>query len=247
MRSGWQADARYLCFDCAEQGMGQAGHGHADALHFEIHAYGASRIVDAGTYGYNRCPRWRDYFRGTAAHNTVRVDSRDQSEPLLPHDPFGWKQKADARCKSWYTCGLHDFAFAGHDGYARLNIKHERSIAYMKPDAWMISDEITGKGEHVSEFLLHFPAGTKISKETSMSLTALYPDQAIFMIIATNHQGLTLDLIEGCVQPIQGWVSASFGTKTAAPVVSMRRTGKLPHSFETLILCIRTGTAGETS
>ena len=32
-------------------------------------------LVDPGTYAERRA-----YFRGTAAHNTVRIDGRDQSE-----------------------------------------------------------------------------------------------------------------------------------------------------------------------
>src|SRR5262249_9207637 len=58
-----------------------AAHGHADALAFTLSVGGREILVDPGTYAYHRNRRWRDYFRGTSAHNTLRVDGREQSEP----------------------------------------------------------------------------------------------------------------------------------------------------------------------
>ncbi len=40
-------------------------------------------LVDAGTYTYVE-PQWRDWFRATAAHNTVRIDGRDQAVAAGP-------------------------------------------------------------------------------------------------------------------------------------------------------------------
>ena len=36
-------------------------------------------IVDAGVFEY-QAGMWRDFMRGTAAHNTLLVDGQDQSE-----------------------------------------------------------------------------------------------------------------------------------------------------------------------
>ena len=58
-----------------------AAHGHADALSFTLSVGGLEFLVDPGTYAYHTQPEWRAYFRGTAAHNTVRIDGRDQSQP----------------------------------------------------------------------------------------------------------------------------------------------------------------------
>ena len=85
LRSGWgergraYADEQYLVFDCGP--LGEGNHGHLDCLSFELAADGASLVVDPGRYTYSEAGEvnWRVRFRGTAAHNTVTVDGRNQT------------------------------------------------------------------------------------------------------------------------------------------------------------------------
>lgn len=54
------------------------GHGHCDCLSFEL-AYGGEPVfVNSGTYEYQG--EHRKYFRSTEAHNTFRIDNREQSQ-----------------------------------------------------------------------------------------------------------------------------------------------------------------------
>src|SRR5256885_3389736 len=57
-----------------------AAHGHADALAFTLSLGGLEFLIDPGTYAYHGGGEWRAYFRGTAAHNTLRIDGVDQSQ-----------------------------------------------------------------------------------------------------------------------------------------------------------------------
>lgn len=54
----------------------------ADALHLDFWLGGGNLLRDAGTYGYNTQPQWLNYFGGTAGHNTVQFDERDQMPRL---------------------------------------------------------------------------------------------------------------------------------------------------------------------
>ena len=75
------ADRIGVLFDCGELGFGSiAAHGHADALSVTLRAFGTDVLVDPGTYDYFTHAEWRRYFRSTAAHNTVEIDDRDQSQ-----------------------------------------------------------------------------------------------------------------------------------------------------------------------
>jgi hypothetical protein len=84
LRSGWGEhepfrDEQYLVFDCGPLGAGN--HGHFDCLNIELAAYGKSLIVDPGRYTYDESgdTNWRAVFRGTAYHNTVLVDGKNQT------------------------------------------------------------------------------------------------------------------------------------------------------------------------
>ena len=50
----------------------------SDALHVDLWLSGDNLLRDAGTYSYNTDMRWQNYFGGTASHNTVQFDDRDQ-------------------------------------------------------------------------------------------------------------------------------------------------------------------------
>ena len=84
LRGSWTdepyEDGLYLLFDCGPLGFGS--HGHYDLLNFEAAACGHSLIVDPGRYTYSEdssdSVNWRRVFKGTAYHNTVTVDGKDQ-------------------------------------------------------------------------------------------------------------------------------------------------------------------------
>ncbi len=60
----------------------------ADALHLDLWLDGDNLLRDAGSYSYNSEPQWLNYFGGTASHNTVQFDGRDQM-PRLSRFLFG--------------------------------------------------------------------------------------------------------------------------------------------------------------
>lgn len=60
----------------------------ADALHLDFWVEGENWLRDAGTFSYNTQQQWQDYFPGTAAHNTVQFDDRNQM-PRLSRFLFG--------------------------------------------------------------------------------------------------------------------------------------------------------------
>ena len=84
-----------VLFDSGELGYGAlAAHGHADALQFCLSIAGEPVFVDPGTYDYFTYPQWRNHFRSTAAHNTLRLGGVDQSQMS---GPFMWRTRAEAR------------------------------------------------------------------------------------------------------------------------------------------------------
>lgn len=54
------------------------GHAHCDAMSFELFRDGKPMIANCGTYAY-QCEE-RNFFRSTAAHNTVKINGKEQSQ-----------------------------------------------------------------------------------------------------------------------------------------------------------------------
>ncbi|MDQ7837063.1 MAG: alginate lyase family protein [Thermodesulfobacteriota bacterium] len=71
----------YLIISCGRNGgNGEGGHAHNDKLSFELAICGKDFIVDPGTYLYTSHPNERNYFRSTAAHNTVGFPDMEQND-----------------------------------------------------------------------------------------------------------------------------------------------------------------------
>jgi len=137
MRSG---DAE-LFIDAGPQGAFSAGHGHADALSIQLRINGHPVLIDPGTYCYV-CPE-RDRFRGTAAHNTLQVDGRDQATPA---GPFAWTHLPQVTVDRWQSTDTYDLLTAHHTGYKP--VIHHRTVLHMKSKFWFVRDVVTGPGRH---------------------------------------------------------------------------------------------------
>ncbi len=229
----------HMVFDCGPFGDPTVpGHGHADALSIDV-AVGSSHVlVDPGMYSAHLGVRWRNYFRGTSAHNTVVVDGRDQS--ILDGLRRVYRP-ARARLVDWASCEAFDVAAGMHLGYLRLkgSITHRREIFFRKPRYWLVVDRLEGKGSHVFDLLFHLHPGV-----TPKALL-----DGAFECRGENGQGLTILPLDGrALTPVviqgldadasggpQGWVAFESGVREPAPVVRYRREGRAPVVFATVL------------
>ncbi len=84
--------------DCGPFGYGGAGHSHSDTLSIVLESEGERVLVDPGTYAYMGDPAERNWFRGSGAHNTVRVNGKDQGGAA---GPFRWSSKPSVTVRGW--------------------------------------------------------------------------------------------------------------------------------------------------
>jgi hypothetical protein len=137
------ADAQLL-IDAGPLGSLRGGHGHADALSIQLIRGGRDVLIDPGTFCYT-CPA-RDRFRGTAAHNTLQVDGRDQA---LAAGPFAWQTMPVTTVDHWHSSEPFDLFAGHHDGYHPIT--HQRWVFRLKHRLWLVYDRVTESQE---------PAGT---------------------------------------------------------------------------------------
>jgi uncharacterized heparinase superfamily protein len=225
MRSRDGASDQVLVFDCGPLGFGGAGHAHADALSFQLHAAGYPFFVDSGTFSYNIDYAWRDAFRGTRAHNTIVVDGQDQS---VPGDRMSWKTVARAHSAEWVTTRWFDLADGEHDGYHRLPdpVSHRRAIFFLKPDVWVIWDQVTASQPHQIDLLFHVRPDCRIEPmpaNAGVLLTGPQGQRLRAWIAAGGRQTAGFEVLEGDEQDRALWFSPHYGARCVSRALHMRR------------------------
>ncbi len=206
-----------LAFDCGPLGfLSTAAHGHADALSIWLSVNGIPLLIDAGTYAYQEGREWRDYFRGTSAHNTIRIGKRDQSEIL---GTFLWGKRARAKLLRWESNQRFDLAVAEHDGYKNFGIIHRRAVMFIKPNVIVVEDYLSGTSKYLVEQLWHFPKKSKLEIQNELVRIELNENR-YWIWIDQQNRDLDTRIISGQESPPQGWISKRYGSIHPAPVLS---------------------------
>lgn len=206
MRSGWEADARYMLFDAGPFGY---GHQHEDALSFVIFAYGKYMLIDPGNYPYDNS-KWRKYVLSTRAHNTIMVDGCEQHRRDRPRQEYVLSQPMPIK---WASGKKYDYASSVYaDGYARDNsvkVEHERTVFFVKPDYWIVTDKLTPEDDkpHKYESMFHLDmSGVEVDAASGASHTT-DADGANLTIRPARDSSLSVKIITGQEEPfVQGWI-----------------------------------------
>jgi hypothetical protein len=228
MRSGWTSKAHYLLFDAGPYG---GNHGHEDKLSIEICAHGIPCIVDSGSYTYDKNDPYRNYFVGSEGHNTVLVD---QASQIRRWNREHMKLRPVAGdYATWLTAPNFDYVAAKYeDGYSQFrlvppkdpriidDVTHTRRILFVKPDYWIVVDDLIATRPHEYQLIFHASPDiqVKINEykrvcfESSTGLPLLY-------LLPVVPNSLELTLVAGSENPIQGWYSDGPYQKRPAQAV----------------------------
>lgn len=173
---------------------------HADALHLDLWSGGLNILRDGGTFGYATDSEWLTYFAGTASHNTVQFDRRDQM-PRIGRFLFGeWLRgtagelQVDPVSVSW----------SGSYRDAR-GCAHRRAVEVVG-DVWTVTDTIDGPFKSAVVRWRLAPGDYTV---TGSRCTG-------------EHLEVTLDSDEDlAVALVQGWESRHYHEKTELPVLEV--------------------------
>jgi hypothetical protein len=142
-----QAGDMRVVADVGPFGPWGAGHSHSDTLSFIVRKGGEDLLIDPGTYTYVGDPQWRNRFRGSGAHNTVRVDGLDQAVAV---NAFSWNGKPSVELLAWDPAACYLHAACSYEGF-----RHARRML-VTPERIVVVDEIDGPpGEHIVEQFWH--------------------------------------------------------------------------------------------
>ena len=222
-----------------------AAHGHADALSIVLAIDGLWWLIDPGTYTYHSNGMWRNYFRGTAAHNTLCVNQENQS--FIAGD-FLWGKKADvdvsyvkysSRDSQKYICQVT----GSHNGYADRGLVHQREVKYDGSHTFEILDLVTLSecdGRYNLQLTFHFHPQIQLYEAGNNTWIAKHSDSMFTMTIELPDL-FDWKLNKGQENPISGWYSPCYGVKV--PSNSLVGCGLFRHNensdqitFRTLLL-----------
>ena len=195
---------------------GIAAHGHADALAIYLSVAGREILVDPGTYAYHTEQKWRDYFRGTSAHNTIRIDGLDQSEI---GGNFMWLRKAAAVVETMEDSEEKARFIGSHDGYLSLAdpVNHRRSVIFDKNKlSFLVTDEIGGEIGHNAEQFWHFSELCEVEFHQPNRIQVC---QGPIQVEMTLDPALDIKLVTANEDMPSGWISRRFDHKQ--PIVTV--------------------------
>jgi hypothetical protein len=236
-----RAGPLYAIIDCGDNGAnGRGSHAHSDALSIEVFAYGRTFLRDPGTFVYSASELWRNRFRSTPYHNTIRVDREEISE-LPKGQPFALGPNHVVRINRWESSIEEDIIDAEHHGYTRLEnpIIHRRVLTFNKRlECWVLDDHLIAGIEasdqpHLIEFFFNFDAGLQVSFDDRNRAVATSRNAGLTVIPTSAHAFET--------RVTTRWVSPSYGTRKPSFGIMYSLYSTVPFSNTMLLIPYRRG------
>ncbi len=205
-------------------------HGHADALSVLLNVNGHSIIVDPGTFRYNNQPKWRKYFKGTRAHNTVTIDNIDQA---VQQTGFIWSDPFQAYLKIKNVRNNFFQLSAVHNGYERLQepVTHRRDIAGDFYGRLIIVDTFEGVGKHNFELNYHLHPEVQITEEEGYYVLVRNDIRVCLSFFIEPLAQRCKGEFYGCKLE-KGWFSPSYNIKKSTKIIRCSVENVVPSSIK---------------
>jgi hypothetical protein len=228
-----QPYAQAMAADTGPQGSGRSGHGHADALSLRFTMDGRRWLVDSGSGVYiSKDPADRDTFRGTGAHNTLRVDGMDQA---VMDGPFSWTSMPITRSENWLVGKSFRYLVGSHNGYARLAapVLHRRYVLNVGDGVWLIRDVALGGAEHELEIRWHFASDLEVQANgagtVKVSPVGAGSGDASLVLITPDETNWHTEVSRTLLSP-------AYGALRPAPLVRCHSRVLLPAETSTALV-----------
>jgi uncharacterized heparinase superfamily protein len=210
-----RSPAQYLFVDAGPVGFrGTGGHGHNDCLSFEWHVGRRPLLTDSGSFVYTSSPAWRNRFRSTAFHNTIRVDGEELNRIPSPLALWSLRDDAEPLPVRFIRSAGTEIVEAGHTGYRRLPdpVTVRRTFEFDHGrTALRLLDRLDGAAEHSVEFFFHAAPGAVAARRSGSCVELSWPSSG--RVVIERESGPDVNWEER-----EGWFSPSYGVKVARPV-----------------------------
>jgi len=205
-----------LFVDAGPQGVQSGGHGHADALSICLQGQ-VPLLIDPGTREYVGEGNDRDLYRGTAMHNTLRIDGVDQADPS---GPFSWRRLTQTKVEQWIQGSGFDLLVASHDGYQRLPqpVTHRRWVLSLRNGIYLVRDLVERQGRHRLDISWHLGPEMQVVGQNVFRIKNGSQELAVFPV---QGHGWAEEVRKASWSPVYGrkapMTVLNFGATTDAP------------------------------
>ena len=223
MRTAWDKDSHYLCFDCGVMAAGlhegdvpSAAHGHADALSFELSVFGKPMLVEGGFNTYFGPLAWHRHFREEAAHNTIKMGAHKQAEYC---GRLTWKSVINPKLRHWREEDNLQ-SVCGEVVYDNKTC-HQREILFVAPRFWVLSDRLkSDRQNEKATAYFHFDASVALEIDRDKKqIVANNGDAGLLIQYFEDYEVLARRGEEG-MGPEAGWQAEGYGHKKPTWVLS---------------------------
>ncbi len=259
MRSGWESNANFLCFDAGP--LGASSHRHEDKLNIVLWAHGREILFDSGGGSYESSI-WRTWGTSSYSHNCITVDGLSQRGGDGTYSPTDADYQSQAPIEMrWESGALHDFAAGTYNrgygaSYNNRPAAQTRRVLFVKPDIYLVADTMVPNDTTTSrtyQARWHLLTTNTTLDPLTKTVTTTDAGQANLAVVPCLGSGLNVESVSarlansGSTTPVLsemlGWdqPNLSFGSQTPATTVTQTLSGTGTRHFLTLFLPLRPG------
>ena len=236
MRSSWEEDAAYLCFDVGSLGV---AHAHQDKLNINIYKGGEELIFDDGGGQYEVSP-FRSYGVSGYGHNTVLTDGEAQNRTA----PGLVEKEIDAEFftdeKFDYACGIYDDTFGEK---MQKTATHKREVLFVKPDFFVVADTLQSADGKPHEYTMLLQMDTVDVQTSNNSFCGIFNGQYDLYALQLS-ENTTIKVESGQTDPVSGWyIGRNDKNQHRSSTVKITSKREKDFRFLTIFFPLKKGTA----
>jgi hypothetical protein len=192
--------------------------GHDDPLHIDLWYRGVNVLRDNGTFRYYQPgrPDLESYFSSIAAHSSIELDDKEPMQKFSRFQRFPFtKARVTSFSEDALTC-----VFEGYRG-SPWKSGWKRSTIALGNGAWLIADELKGKGEHTATIRWQLADLDCEFDEATNTATLSVEGQPYSVHVSSEADAQSTGVYRGVDEPgrILGWASTIYGKKHPIPVL----------------------------
>lgn len=224
-RDGWPTNV----YVAVQSDFNSFGHYQEDDTSFLLQAYGHDMVIDTGIHSYNKNP-FDIYMRKSRAHNVLVADVGDFDFNLKNTGLSGITRYQLNKNGEDKWQGIVELT---HPHYEDRGITVYRQFGQMDGSNFMVKDIVESRSAHKYTQLFHLAPGAKIDYRGNGTFRITWLTHPYGLWLRSNTE--SYDIIDGAMEPVQGWYFPKFGVAAPQPVLSLHWNAAASGELVTLL------------